>query len=184
MTILDNDGIYGLTSSDPSKHPQGATSTTGFFGATSGAAMLAPKGIVGRTDGVASPAGNTGEQLGSERASTSVGSSYSIRSSTAIGSGSYTQVVSQSLLKGTYIVSVSVGGISTSASSISIYGAINAVQVTTAFLQGNSAANWGLASMSFPVIIKTDNTPVQAYAQFGAGTVSNSQTEMFITRIA
>jgi hypothetical protein len=133
-------------------------------------------------------AGDMGEinpnSVGTQRSGTN-GYTYSVRSSTAFGSGSYNKVVSAVLNKGIYLVSASIASSSTASSAwFQGYMAIGGTQVSTT-QQGNSYNAGQNCWLYFvvPVVITADSTEVACYGGMQSGTITNGGAEMWIHRI-
>jgi hypothetical protein len=143
---------------------------------------IGARNVVGDTTGTAVPVGYIGEMTGTVRSGTG-GNSYSVRSTTAVGVGSMTTVISQALNKGTYWVSITVHTINSIANILYAYGTVGSTQVTTQFGNAVVAEAYVVITIAFPVIITADGTSVGASAGVSAGTPSSPNHEMSIVRV-
>lgn len=169
----------------------GAKTFTGALTASStlsvSGALTPSGGIVGRTDGVAVPAGQIGEMSGTLRNGTG-GSSYSTRSTTTVTS-SATLLNSISLNKGVYLVSGAVQTLQLdgAARRLICYLAVGGTQIQNgvAIEIPNSALQTILTGM-VPIVITTDGTTVGLFGQIVSltGGTNNNNHEMFAIRIA
>ena len=147
--------------------------------------LINKRSAQGRTDGVAVAAGYVGETPGGVARAGTGGSAYTIRSTTAAGSGTPAKVIFQSVNKGTYLVTISSIAASSSAAGIGVQGRIGGTQVTSEFGSYNGVATaFASGTVCFVAVITTDSTEIQGYAYMTSGTVSSSSHEMSIVRIA
>jgi len=134
------------------------------------------------TSNVAS--GYVGELFGTLRSGTG-GFTYSTRTTTA-PTTSIAAVVSLTLNKGVYLVSV----VMNAGASVSTFMAgdvtVGGTQVTTNNMLSvsSSSTSYGTLSVCLPVIISSDSTVVAGRAYFGAGTSTGAVHEMWAVRIA
>ena len=167
MTILDSNGVYGADTSSP---------------------MLAPKGIVGRTDGVAPSIGNIGYS-----ASTAVplanGSYYISESTTAITNTGLTETVSETLNRGKYLISFYLhANKAASANSdrilfkIAIGGNTDTKEYTS--ISSILTGAFLVVSVTVPVLITADGTKVAMMAQSGAEVATSPKSRMATLVIA
>jgi hypothetical protein len=144
--------------------------------------------ILGKTDGVAVADGYVGQMVGTEHASTTVGSSFSTQSNTAL-TNTAADVVSVTLQPGLYIVSVAFSGYqSDGALRDLLYGiAVNSIMVTQTFTIATLAATTrvGISIGGVPILIKTATTvSLRAYVASMSGSWSNPVNEIWATRIS
>jgi hypothetical protein len=146
--------------------------------------------VIGRTDGLAPSTGYIGETFGTERASTSVGSSFSIRSTTAL-TAAVSNIVSITLNKGTYLVGGKFAGFHLDGTVRNVFAAIgiNSVSVTLEQNDGLASATSKTVSITgIPIVIKTDNTIVSLRGGVtgltGSWSVDAAGNELWVVRIA
>lgn len=123
--------------------------------------------IQGRTNGTPIEAGKVGQAFGTERASTTVGSSYSTSNATALTASS-APIVSLTLNKGIYLVNAAFGGYhdDTVLRNIIWTLAVNgvSVQAYNATVGLAPLTAWYFNTGTIPIVIKTDSQAVALYA--------------------
>jgi len=158
-------------------------SPNGLHGTVSGALStnVMPAARLGRTDGAAIPAGYIGECIGTEIAGTG-GKTYRTTTATAI-TGTSASVVSYTLNKGTYLVTLSSDGYSNSASgNVELYVKVGGTTVTSLIRAlANTSGYHG--TITLPIVITTDGTAVSLWAS-SAISVTVSAHEIYILRVA
>jgi hypothetical protein len=146
--------------------------------------LVSASGLPGNTTGNAVASGYVGELFGTQRAGTG-GSSYSLRATTTFPS-SLGSLLSTTLNKGVYLVSLSANGYTPSGSSsveLDLYvggtSVVNQIRcdATTTGLSG--------CSRTVPVVITSDSTTVALYGVINGGLSITAPTqEMHIVRVA
>lgn len=159
---------------------KGGTATTAMsVSGTTGTVTLR-----GRTDGTSPAAGEVGEMaLGSASLRSGTGGfTYSVRSATG-WTTTPTTLISTTLNKGIYIVTVSLQAGAIAATFIGGQLTVGGVNLTPQGLQGSLTTNAGpTVGITIPIVISTDGTVVAGVGQVGAGSTAGSH-EMWIVRI-
>lgn len=138
--------------------------------------------IKGDTSGNAIASGYVGEILGTERAGTN-GKTYSFRSTTAAGNGSFSKVISTNVNKGFYLVWLSMSAYTSSSSEVAGYLTLGSTQVSNTIYAGSiGGIARGTICIVMPVLITADTTEIAGYLQTNASPSGNTH-EMTIFRI-
>lgn len=132
--------------------------------------------------------GKIGEMFGTERASGTAGSSFSVRNTTAL-TGSPANVISLTLNKGTYLISAKINGHHNNGVLRGMYGAvgINGTLVTSNLtIPAPSGSDVTYEINGVPIIIKEDAVTVSivAYVASLSSAWSVVGNEMWAIRIA
>lgn len=152
-------------------------------------ANLTNSGITGLTGTAATTAvtpasTKIGELLGTQRNGTN-GFTYSTRSTTSVPATTAASVISASVNKGIYIASYKIRCASSTTSNLDAALYIGGTNVEATNTQGYAtAAVFGSASNSLPIVITADSTTVAIFARLDTGTSSGNSHELWLTRIA
>lgn len=146
-------------------------------------------------DGTAIPAGYVGELIGTAQAGTGGSSYHTTTSTVAAINGGTNKVISQTVNKGIYLVTASIGqqkSATTNNSILLVRGTIGGTKVFPGTLSPQLATtsniNVGYVNIacSFPVNITADNTEIAIYAGWSANETAGTDcfNVLSIVRIA